>query len=165
MNNDLIPLNEQEKPKAKKKPGPKPKASKESTTEAGRSAAAHSPQGRARIPMGTGFTISYPEHLKDPDFFYYFVADDGGKVNRRIDAGFDHVLNDDGTKYIRRGNDGIDMVLMRQPMIYRNEDIELKRSESSAIVKAEQALRPGEYIPEDRTSKVQKDDQLDPMMP
>ena len=150
--------------KVKQKPGPKPK--KQDTTVAGREAAAHSPVGkRERIPMGVGYNVSYPEHKKDANFFYYFVADQGGNVDRRIEAGFDFVLNDDKSKYIRKGKDGIDMILMRQPMEYRLEDLELKRNDSSAIVKAEQTLQEGEYIPDGRTSKVQKDSELDPMQP
>ena len=152
-----------EETKVRQKPGPKPK-SKEDTTAVGREVAAHSPRGRERIPMGVGYNISYPEHKKDPNFFYYFVADQGGNVDRRIDAGFDFVI-EDGKKYIRRGKDGIDMVLMKQPMEFRNEDLELKRDTSSAIVKAEQTLQEGEYIPDGRGSKVQKDSELDPMQP
>ena len=152
-----------EETKVRQKPGPKPK-SKEDTTPVGREVAAHSPRGRERIPMGVGYNISYPEHKKDPNFFYYFVADQGGNVDRRIDAGFDFVI-EDGKKYIRRGKDGIDMICMRQPMKYRLEDLELKRDESSTIVKAQQVLEEGQHIPADRKQALQKDSELDPMQP
>lgn len=120
-----------------------------------------------RVPMGAlRAYVDYPEHLKDPDFFYYFVADVGGNIELRKAAGYDFVYNEDGSKYIRTGKDGVDMVLMRQPMEYRNEDLLLKREQSSAIVRAEQKLQPGEYLPEGRTSKMQKDsDFIDPMLP
>ena len=148
--------------KVKQKPGPKPKSKTSSVV--GREENAHTPEGRGRVPMGVGYNIEYPEDLKDPNFFYYFAADRGSNLRKREKAGFAFVKLD-GKKYIECGRDGVDMYLMRQPMKYRLEDLELKRNDSSAIVKAEQTLQEGEYIPDGRTSKVQKDSELDPMQP
>ena len=144
------------------KRGPKDKTS-ELNAEVSRADSAHANPKRPRIPMGVGLNFEYPEHKKDPDYFYYGVSQEN--VDRRMDAGFEFVLNDDGSKFQRKGRDGSIMYCMRQHMDYRNEDLQLKSEMRSATMKAEQKLLAGEYLPEGRTSKVQRDtDLIDPLL-
>lgn len=116
-----------------------------------------------RKALGVGYNVEYPEHLKDKNYYYYFAADQGGNIQRRLDAGYEFVVNEDGKKVERNGKDGVTLFLLRQPMEYREEDLALQRQENYDIVKAEQSLSQGEYIPGDRKNVIQRDDMLDPL--
>jgi len=119
---------------------------------------------RQRKAGGMNLYIDYPEHTKDNEnFFYYAVADEGGNVAMRKSLGFEFALADDsGEKCVRVGRDGISMILMRQPMIFRNEDLQLKREAASAKVISEQNIGDGQYIPDGRKNVLQRDADLDP---
>jgi len=156
--NDLQPI---EAPKR----GRRPTIKGESVNEISREDVAHNPKNRGRIPMsGDRQYITFPEHRKDKNYHYRMCADDGANIEMRIDAGYEFVLNEDGSKYTRRGRDGVMFYAMRQPIEFRNEDLELKRKQNSATLLGEQKLKAGEYIPDGRTSIVQRDsDLIDPM--
>jgi hypothetical protein len=130
-------------------------------TAESRAEKAHKPA--RRTPMGVSYKVSYPDHLKDHNFFYYFVADQGGKVQQRLDAGYEFVKDEAGNKVIRHSSDGVNLILMRQPMEYREEDLAIKRDMNYSQIKAEQSVEEGFYKPGDRKNVIQRDDMLDPL--
>lgn len=162
---DFDPIDQNEESPARGRK-PKLKAGQGTVENVSRANEAHKREMPTRQMKAGGMSlyIDFPEHTKDEkEFFYYAVADTGGNVAKRKALGFEFALADDtGEKCSRVGSDGITMVLMRQPMVFRNEDLDLKRQAASAKVVSEQNLGDGQYIPDNRKNVIQRDADLDP---
>ena len=148
---DLEPITE-EKPKAKR--GAK-------TTRQ----QAHTNKARPRrISMSEGFKLDVPEWCKaDKDFYYRWIADRDGRVQRAKQAAYEPVKDPDtGENIVVFHN--VNMHLMKLPAEFRVEDVALKNKKIVDTLKAEQKLKDGEYIPDGRKAPLQRDsDLLDPL--
>jgi hypothetical protein len=132
-----------------------------STTRAGR---AHSNKARPkRISMSAGMKLDVPpEFMDDTEFYYRWINDKKGRIQKAIRAGYEHVKDELGGNFMYPGDP--DMYLMKLPMPYRKEDELAKEQKIINTMKQEQKLSDGEYIPEGKKGVIQKDeDLLDPL--
>lgn len=116
-----------------------------------------------RVTMSAGFKLEIPVEFKnDEEYYYRWIADREGRVERARQAYYEHVKDARGNDIVVKHE--VDMYLMRLPMEYREEDIALKDSKVVDTLKAEQKLGNGEYIPEGNKAPLQRDsDLLDPL--
>lgn len=151
---------QQEAPKAAaKKPAKKANSKTENNS---RATEAKKPANRpARVAMVAGAKLTIPSDFQNDDKNHYrWFADDAGRINQAEAAYYEKVADEKGNVIMRKGP--VDMYLMRLPMKYRIEDLELKKQAVKGKMIEEQKLGDGEYVPEGRKHAIQKED-IDPL--
>ena len=111
------------------------------------------PDGPARpprIPMNAGLNLTYPEKLMDKEHYHYrWFAEHPEHVGRiaKADAAYwEHVTDRNGVNITRPTGSGT-FYLMRLPMEYHLEDVELHRKKSRRMMVKEAMIGEGEYAP------------------
>lgn len=127
--------------------------------EKDRDEVAHSPNRPPRVTAGIYSKLDHYK-AKDPNYYYYWVADKPGKIQQKKAAYYEHVM-DNGVA-VEMKTSPYDLYLMRLPIEYRQEDEKLKAERVSATIQKKQELSPGEYLPDGRHHAIQKDN-YDPL--
>lgn len=112
---------------------------------------AREPDRPPRIAMTAGMNLHVDESLLDRKNFYYrFFAESaakGGRISSAKGAYYDHVTDKEGNNITRPGGGGDTMYLMKLPMKYRLDDLNLKEKKNAATMDAEYQLKSNEYAP------------------
>lgn len=111
-----------------------------------------------RVQMSGGTRLHY--HHKDPNYHYAWIQDRDGKLDQAIQAYYEFV-QEDGQK-VTRASGPYPLFLMQLENKYWKEDEKLKYDKTCDSLKDEQALGPGEYLPDGRNHALEKDD-YDPL--
>lgn len=168
-------------PKPRKKPGPKPRSVSSgpeneqiaSGQEAGltREAAAHTPNRPKRIPMMATSKLAIPFEVDKVNFYHYYFSDEN--VHQAQQAYYEQVQNPDTGIVHKVQFKGETLVLMRLPMEFHKEDLQLKRKSVINTVQDEKAGGLGEQNTvapeysgiEGRTGAIQIEGGFDPNSP
>ena len=107
----------------------------------------------ARVLLSRGGKLDIAEHkLDDKNYRYYWFLDDPqkpGRVQAAVAAYWEHVTNAQG-QAITRPSGSNTHYLMRLPMKYAMEDLELKREKVRATMDKETSIGRNEYAPDQR---------------
>ena len=127
-------------------------------------AKAHSAGRPPRVALSTQFRLSFPEAVDRDVWYYYVFSDHDGNIQSAEGAHYAHVKDSAGNN-ITRQRGPYKQFLMKLPMKYRLEDLKLKDKKIlGSIVKEQQDMEPGEYLPDGRHHVIQKDE-YDPTNP
>jgi hypothetical protein len=106
-----------------------------------------------RVRLTQGGKLDVAEHkLDDKNYRYYWFLDDPqkpGRIQAAIAAYWEHVTNSQGQAITRPAGANVHY-LMRLPMEYALEDLELKREKVRATMDKEASLGVNEYAPDQK---------------
>ena len=116
-----------------------------------------------RISMAHGFNIAFEDVEFDRVNFRYYAFIDRKDKPGRIESAkgdyWEHVKNIHGSIATRpAGSDTY--FLMRLPMKYAKEDLELKKAKVARTMADAGKLKPGEYAPDAKTGKAEGGDSI-----
>ena len=123
-------------------------------TSGSREETAHSAGRPARISMGNMKKLEVPSSLLEDGYYHRWFQDRDGRISRAQAAFYEHVVDEQGNNYSRPSGP-YSMHLMRLPMKYREEDLELKRKRVAATLESEAAIGADEYAPDPETGKAE----------
>ena len=112
-----------------------------------------------RVPMATGLKLEFG---KRPGYVRRLFATKPGRIEQALAAYWEFVLDDTGEK-ISRPSGEYRLYLMEIEKRYYDEDQELKNKKNLDIMRKEQKLAEGEYLPEGRHHVIQREDDYDPL--
>jgi hypothetical protein len=109
---------------------------------------------KRRVSMSAGKNLDIHGVVLDEENFYYrwFLdsATRGGRIQQAEGAAYEFVTDHEGRK-ITRPSGGGTMYLMRLPMEYRLEDLQLKREKVLRTMEDQERVGANEYAPDGRS--------------
>lgn len=107
-----------------------------------------------RVSMSAGRNLDVHGVVLDEEAFYYrWLLDSatrGGRIQKAEGAGYEFVTDHEGKKVTRPAGDGV-LYLMRLPMEYRKEDLQLKHEKVLRTMEDQDRVGANEYTPDGRS--------------
>jgi hypothetical protein len=117
-----------------------------------------SPARPPRVRMGAGQNLQFAG--KEEGYYYRWFEDANGRIDKAIEAYYEFVT-ENGQK-VKRASGPNFLYLMRIEDKYHQEDMKWKREQNVDTLKKENELGEGEYVPDGKSSPLQKDE-YDPL--
>lgn len=122
---------------------------------------AREPKRPPRVPMSQGTNLHCDESLLDRENFAYRYhaeyKDKGGTISSAHAAYWEHVTDSNGNNITRNGGGGDMLYLMRLPMQYHLEDLELNAQRNRATMDQEYRVKDGQYVPKGSPGAVKRE--------
>jgi hypothetical protein len=118
------------------------------------------PERPDRVPMSAGAKLAL-DGTEQPEFHYRWVQDRDGRVEQAGRAWYEFDLDSEGNKKVVSSGP-YPLYRMKIEKKYYDDDQDLKLKRSQDKIKLEQKISQGEYLPDDRSHAVQKDE-YDPL--